>query len=163
MQEKKVSSLAEIVVEESDPYLESDFANEMLKQLRALDTYDTYEGWSKSKILDPLVLTRERKKEIPVVGDPDEITLARVKAYYNAIASMIEKECGLMAVPVINLTHEGFGRAFVMVGKLVVVDKTLRDIHRFGFASLEKMCEQSGKQIEKAKGLIDKYSEAAND
>ena len=158
-----MSSLAECVVEDLDPYLENEFVNEMLKQLRALDTYDTYEGWPKSKILDPLVLTKERKKEIPVIGDPDEITLSRVKAYYNAIASTIEKECGLMAVPVINISHEGFGRAFVLVGKLIVVDKTLRDIHRFGFPSLEKMCEQSDKIISRAKELIEKFSEAAND
>lgn len=158
-----MNSVAELVVAESDPYLENDFVNEMVKQLRALDTYDTYEGWSKEKIIDPLVLTKERKKEIPVIGDPDEITLARVKAYYNAIASTIENETGLMAVPVINITHEGFGRAFVLVGKLIVVDKTLRDIHRFGFPSLEKMCEQSGQMIAKAKGLIEKYNEAARD
>ncbi len=156
-------SVAELVVEETDPYLEEDFVGEMLKQLRALDAYDTYEGWSKAKIVDPLVLTKARKQEIPVIGDPDEITLSRVKAYYNAIATSIEKDCGLMAVPMINITHEGFGRALVMVGKLVVVDKTLRDIHRFGFPSLKKMCEQSDKLIEKAKGLIEKYNEAAND
>ena len=158
-----MSSLAECVVVENDPYLDNDFVNEMLRQLRALDTYDTYDGWSKEKIIDPLVLTKERKKEIPVIGDPDEITLARVKAYYNAIASSIEKRCGLMAVPVINITHEGFGRAFVLVGKLIVVDKTLRDIHRFGFPSLEKMCEQSDKIIARAAELIEKFSEAAND
>lgn len=158
-----MSSLAELVLEESDPYLENEFVSEMLKQLRALDTYDSYEGWPKSKILDPLVLTKERKKEIPVIGDPDEITLARVKAYYNAIACSIEKQCGLMAVPVINITHEGFGRAFILVGKLIVVDKTLRDIHRFGFPSLEKMCEQTDKIIGRAKELIEKYNDAAND
>ena len=158
-----MSTVAELVVEAKDPCLDNDFVNEMLKQLRALDTYDTYEGWSKAQIVDPLILTQERKREIPIVGDPDEITLARVKAYYNALASSIEKECGLMAVPVINITHEGFGRAFVLVGKLIVVDKTLRDIHRFGFASLEKMCEDSKKLIDKAKQLIEKYSEAAND
>ena len=158
-----MSSVAELVLEDSDPYLDNEFVNEMLKQLRALDTYDTYEGWPKSKILDPLVLTKERKKEIPVIGDPDEITLARVKAYYNAIASMIENESGLMAVPVINITHEGFGRAFILVGKLIVVDKTLRDIHRFGFSSLENMCEQSAKLINRAKELIEKYNDAVNE
>lgn len=156
-----MSTVAELVIEETDPFIEHDFVNEMLKQLRALDTYDTYEGWPKSKILDPLVLTKERKKEIPVVGDPDEITLARVKAYYNAIASAIENETGLMAVPLINITHEGFGRALVMVGKLIVVDKVLRDIHRFGFPSLEKMCEQSDKLIGKAKELIEQFNEVA--
>jgi len=110
-----------------------------------------------------LVLTKERKKEIPIIGDPDEITLARVKAYYSAIASCIEKENGLMAVSIINISHEGFGRAFVVVGKLIVVDKTLRDIHRFGFPSLEKMCEQTDAIIARAKGLIEKYNDAAND
>ena len=29
-----------------------------------------------------------------MIGDPDEETLARVKAFYNAIAVLIEKECG---------------------------------------------------------------------
>nr|WP_255211064.1 DUF269 domain-containing protein [Methylogaea oryzae] len=52
------------------------------------------------------MLTKERKQAIPIVGDPDEITMARVKAYYNALATLIEKRSGLMAVPVINLTHE---------------------------------------------------------
>jgi probable nitrogen fixation protein len=106
-------------------------------------------------------LTKERKREIPIVGDPDEITLARVKAYYNSIASLIEKKTKLMAVPVINITHEGFGRAFVVVGKLIVVDKTLRDVHRFGFPSLEDLCEKTDTAIGKAVELIEQYREVA--
>lgn len=150
-----------LAVETGDPFLASDIIVEMLKQLRALDTYDTYEGWPEEKIIDPLVMTKERKREIPIVGDPDEITLSRVKAYYNAIASLIEKKTGLMAVPVINITHEGFGRAFVLVGKLIVVDKTLRDVHRFGFPSLEDLCAKTEQIIEKAIGLIEQFREVA--
>ncbi|MGD7036821.1 NifX-associated nitrogen fixation protein [Methylotuvimicrobium buryatense] len=152
---------AAMAIEENDPFMSSDFVAEMLKQLRALDTYDTYDGWSEEKIIDPLILTKERKREIPIVGDPDETTVARIKSYYNAIASLIEKKCGLMAVPFVNLTHEGFGRALVMVGKLIVVDKTLRDVHRWGFPSLEALCEQSEKQIDKALELIEQYKEVA--
>jgi probable nitrogen fixation protein len=133
----------------------------MVKQLRALDTYDTYEGWSEARIIDPLILTKERKRAIPVIGDPDEVTLSRVKAFYNAIASLIEKRCGLMAVPVIKTTHEGFGRAFVIVGKLLVVDKTLRDVHRFGFPSLEKMCAQADKMLADAGRLIEEHNAVA--
>lgn len=150
-----------LVVEAGDPFMTSDIVVEMLKQLRALDTYDTYEGWSEEKIIDPLVMTKERKREIPIVGDPDEITLARVKAYYNSIASLIEKKSGLMAVPVINITHEGFGRAFVLVGKLIVVDKTLRDVHRFGFASLEDLATKTEAVIDKAVALIEQFKEVA--
>jgi probable nitrogen fixation protein len=133
----------------------------MLKQLRALDTYDSYEGWSEEKIIDPLVMTKERKREIPIIGDPDETTLARVKAYYNSIASLIEKKSGLMAVPVINITHEGFGRAFILVGKLIVVDKTLRDVHRFGFPSLEDLAAKTEVVIDKAIALIEQFREVA--
>lgn len=150
-----------LAIEAGDPYMTSDVVVEMLKQLRALDTYDTYDGWSEEKIIDPIVMTKERKRETPIVGDPDEITLARVKAYYNSIASLIEKRSGLMAVPVINITHEGFGRAFVLVGKLIVVDKTLRDVHRFGFPSLEDLSTKTEAVIEKAVALIAQYKEVA--
>jgi len=150
---------AELVVQENDVNLNSDIVKDYIKQLRAIDTYDTYEGWSEAKI----VLTKERKQKIPVIGDPEEITIARLKAYYNSLATLIEKKSGLMAAPMINITHEGFGRALIMVGKLIVVDKILRDTHRFGFSSLEDLCEKSEKAIEKALGLIEKYHNAATD
>ncbi len=151
-----------LAIADNDPNMTADVVAEMLKQLRALDTYDTYEGWSDEKIIDPLILTKERKREIPIIGDPDEITLARIKAYYNSIASLIEKKTGKMAVPVINITHEGFGRAFVLVGKLIVVDKILRDVHRFGFPSLEDMCSKTDAVIDKAAALIEQFKEVAD-
>ena len=60
------------VVQESDPILGTDFIREMVRQMRALDTYGVYNGQSPEKILDPFVLTRARRQEIPLVGDPDE-------------------------------------------------------------------------------------------
>jgi len=150
-----------LAVEADDPYLSSDIVAEMIKQLRAIDTYDTYEGWSEAKIIDPLVLTKERKREIPIVGDPDDITLARVKAYYNSIAVLIEKKVGLIAVPIINISHEGFGRALITVGKLIVVDKILRDVHRFGFPSLEDMSVKTEQTLDKAIALLEQYREVA--
>lgn len=156
-------STATLVVQENDTFLESDIVKDLIKQLRAIDTYDTYDGWSAAKIIDPLVLTKERKREIPVVGDPDGLTIARIKAYYNSLATLIEKKSGLMAVPMVNMSHEGFGRALIMVGKLVVVDKILRDTHRWGFPSLQELSEQTDKTLEKALGLIEKYNAAATD
>ncbi|TAL42725.1 MAG: NifX-associated nitrogen fixation protein [Methylovulum sp.] len=156
-------STATLVVQENDTFLESDIVKDLIKQLRAIDTYDTYDGWSAAKIIDPLVLTKERKREIPVVGDPDGLTIARIKAYYNSLATLLEKKSGLMAVPMVNMSHEGFGRALIMVGKLVVVDKILRDTHRWGFPSLQELSEQTDKTLEKALGLIEKYNAAATD
>ena len=150
--------MSELVVQENDPFLTSDIVVEILKQLRAIDTYD---GLTEAQIIDPLILTKERRREIPIVGDPDEITLARVKVYYNSIATLIERKTKLMSVPVINITHEGFGRAFVLVGKLIVVDKVLRDVHRFGFPSLEELCVKTEEIVDKAVALIEKHREVA--
>ena len=152
-------SEAALLIEQDDPVLETDFAVEMVRQMRAIDTYGTYDDWPVEKILAPFVLTKEMRREIPVIGDPDEITLSRVKAFYNAIAAMIEKECGKMAVPMINLSHEGFGRAIITVGKLVVMDKTLRDVHRFGFPTLSKMKDEADKLLSVALEIVGKYSE----
>ena len=44
----------------ADPILQTDFVKEMARQMRALDTYGTYQGWSVEKILDPYVLTKVR-------------------------------------------------------------------------------------------------------
>lgn len=151
----------EAVIDANDPILESDFIKEMTRQIRAIDSYGVYDTASDIDVLDPLVLTKERKREIPVVGDPDEETLARVKAFYNAIAASVEKECGKMAVPMINISHEGFGRAIITVGKLVVMDKSLRDVHRFGFPTLSKMKDEADKLLSVAVNIVGAHPEVA--
>lgn len=154
-------SEAAVAIAQDDPILESAFVTEMVRQMRAVDTYGTYDTWPVEKILAPFVLTKEQKREIPVIGDPDDITMSRVKAFYNAISALIEQECGLMAVPMTNLTHEGFGRAIITVGKLVVMDRTLRDVHRFSFPTLSKMKDEADKLLSVALEIIGKHPDVA--
>ncbi len=145
----------------ADPLLETDFIREMVRQMRALDSYGQYDGKPVTSLLEPFVLSKERKAEIPIIGDPDDITLACIKAFYNGIAVMIEKECGLMAVSLVHLSHEGFGRVLITVGKLVVLDRTLRDAHRFGFESLSKMKHEADKHLAVALEIIGKFPDVA--
>ena len=153
------SSVPSVVV--ADPILETDFVREMMRQMRALDSYGQYDGKPPSSLLEPLLLSKARKAEIPVVGDPDETTLACIKAFYNGIAVMIEKECGLMAVSLVHLSHEGFGRVIITVGKLVVLDRTLRNAHRFGFESLSKMKDEADKYLSVALEIIGRFPAVA--
>ena len=146
---------------EQDPIYTTAFAKEISRQTRALDSYGQWDGKPIEAILAPFILTKEQKREIPMIGDPDDVLLSRVKAFYNAIAVMIETECGKMAVPFIQITHEGFGRALIIVGKLVVMDKTLRDVHRFSFESVSKMKDEADKYLAVALELIGKHSEVA--
>ena len=145
----------------ADPLLETDFIREMVRQMRALDSYGQYDGKPAASLLEPFVLSKERKAEIPIIGDPDDLTLACIKAFYNGIAVMIEKECGLMAVSLVHLSHEGFGRVVITVGKLVVLDRTLRDAHRFGFESLSKMKHEADKHLAVALEIVGKFPDVA--
>ena len=145
----------------SDALLTTEFVQEMVRQMRALDMYGQLDGKPVTDVLAPFILTRERKAQIPVVGDPDATTMARIRAFYNGIATLIEKECGLMAVPLVHLSSEGFGRVLITVGKLVVLDRTLRDVHRFGFGSLSKMKDEADKYLAVAIGIIGQFPDVA--
>ena len=80
--------------------------------------------------------------------------MARIRAFYNGIAVLVEKECGLMAVPLVHLSSEGFGRVLITVGKLVVLDRPLRDAHRFGFESLSAMKNEADKYLAVALEIV---------
>jgi probable nitrogen fixation protein len=60
-----------------------------------------------------------------------------------------------------SITGEGFGRVVLTCGRLVAVSKTLRDVHRFGFASLEKLEASGAGLVEDALAWIAKFNEAA--
>ena len=65
------AAVAEMPTE--DPVLETDFAREMVRQMRANDPYGTFDNLSSAEILEPFVLTKEQKREVPIIGDPDEL------------------------------------------------------------------------------------------
>ena len=145
----------------TDPLFDTDFMKEMLRQVRALDSYGVYDGKTAEQLLAPYVLSKEARAAIPILGDPDAVTLSRVRAFYNAIAVLIEKECGQMAVPLVHLSHEGFGRVLITVGKLVALDRALRDAHRFGFESFSKMKTEADKQLGLAIEIVGRFPEVA--
>ena len=48
----------EPVVQEDDKSLQHPLVRQMVIQLRAVDSYGTYDTWSDARVLDPLVLTK---------------------------------------------------------------------------------------------------------
>lgn len=137
------------------------FLSELVRQVRAQDTYDFWSGRADIDLLEPFIIDKVKAKEIPVIGDPDPRTLARLNQFYAAVSLSIEKRCGIIASPVLQLSSEGFGRIVLVCGRLVVVSKTLRDVHRFGFPSLEKLAGEGGKLVDEAVRWVEKFREAA--
>lgn len=138
------------------------FVRELVKVLRAQDTHGTWEGKSDRKLLDPFILTAEQRRDIPIIGDPDPETLWRVELFYNAIGVAIERETGNMVTPMMKMSHEGFGRMVLIAGRLIVVNKQLRDVHRFCFPSLAKLAEGGGKFVAEGIKMIQDYPQVAN-
>ncbi len=52
-----------------------------------------------------------------------------------------------MVSPMLKMSHEGFGRMVLIGGRLIVVNKQLRDVHRFGFDSLGKLAQEGEKHV----------------
>lgn len=138
------------------------FVAELIKVLRAQDTHGTWDGKSDLQLLSPYILTAEQRRELPIIGDPDPEILWRMELFYNAVAVAIERETGNMVSPISKMSHEGFGRMVLLAGRLVVVNKQLRDVHRFGFASLAKLADAGGKFYNEAVAMIRQYPDVAN-
>lgn len=115
-------------------------------QVRAHDTHGAWDPKPDAEILRPFVLTREQRREIPVSGDPDPDVLWRLELFYNAVGLLIEKRTGVTCAPLMKMHHEGFGRMVLLGGRLVVINRFLRDVHRFGFDSLEAL-EEAGEAL----------------
>lgn len=150
------------VVEADESLMLTPFVSELVKMLRAQDTHGAWEGKTDRQLLDPYILTPEQRREIPIIGDPDPEILWRLELFYNAIGVAIERATGNMVTPMMKMSHEGFGRIVLLAGRLVVANKQLRDVHRFGFASLAKLSEQGGKLLSDGIGMIRQYPDVAN-
>ena len=141
--------------------LTTPFVQQLIKQLRAQDTHGTWEGKSDAKLLEPYILTAEQRRELPMMGDPDPDTLWRLDLYHNAVGLAIERATGCMVSPMTKMSHEGFGRTVLTTGRLIVVNRYLRDVHRFGFASLDKLAQAGTKLVKEGVDMIEKYPEVA--
>jgi probable nitrogen fixation protein len=141
--------------------LQDGFIRELIKQVRAQDTHGTWEGKSDGKLLEPFIVTPEQRRAMPIMGDPDPDTLWRMDLFHNAIGLCIERATGCMVSPMTKMSHEGFGRTVLTTGRLIVVNRYLRDVHRFGYASLAKLAEAGNKLVAEGVGMVEKYKEVA--
>jgi probable nitrogen fixation protein len=149
------------IAEDVIPAGDRPFIKELVKVWRAQDSHGAWESKKDLDLLEPYILDKEARRALPIVGDPDPDTIWRLELFYNAIALAIEKATGVMVSPMMKMSHEGFGRMVLIGGRLIVVNKQLRDVHRFGFDSLAKLAEEGDKFVASGVEMIKKYPEVA--
>ena len=144
-----------------NPAAESPFVKELIKVWRAQDSHGAWESKSDLSLLEPYILDKAARRALPIVGDPDPETIWRLELFFNAVALSIERATGVMVSPMMKMSHEGFGRMVLIGGRLIVVNKQLRDVHRFGFDNLGKLAEEGTKYVKAGVEMIEKFKEVA--
>jgi probable nitrogen fixation protein len=149
-------------IEDKPADLTAPFVRTLVRVVRAEDTFGVWERKSDAEILADFIVTKEQRRQIPIIGDPDPDVMGRVEKFYIAVGLDIERATGRMASPMMKMSLEGFGRVILSVGRLVVISKSLRDVHRFGFESFDKLAEAGEKLVDDAKKWIDAYPAVAD-
>lgn len=146
---------------EDEAALSSPFVRALVRQIRAHDTSGMWERKSDAELLSGYVLSREQRRAIPVIADPDPKTMWRIEQFWSAAGLALEQAGGPIATPIVKLSHEGFGRALLICGRLVVATRIMRDVHRFGFETLTKLAAEGDKLISEAMETLKEFPDAA--
>jgi probable nitrogen fixation protein len=134
------------------------FLDTLIGQVRALDQFGTWANKDDRDILEEkYVKTKEQLKSIPVIADIDEMQIQDIRLIFQAIALAFEKETGIMCSVVMEMSHEGFGRAVVIADKIVIVNKFFKDAHRYSFRTYEKLEEEGQKMLDNAIKTYEEY------
>jgi len=140
---------------------DSPFLQALVSLVRAEDRYGAWEDKPDEALLRPFVLTKEERRVIPIVGNPDPDTVERMELFYKSVLLRVDRETGLMPTIMLKMNHEGFGRVALIAGRLVVLSRHLRDVHRFGFPSRAKLAEEGEKYVADCLSMIETYPDVA--
>jgi probable nitrogen fixation protein len=143
------------------PAEQSAFLKHLVRQFRAQDSSGTWDGKSDWELLEPLILTPAKRRELPIFSDPDPEVFWRIELFYGAVGMAIEERAGVSCEPMLKMHHEGFGRLVLVAGRLVVVNRFLRDVHRFGFETVEKLAAAGERLVNEGVEMIERFPEAA--
>lgn len=124
------------------------FMDTLSAKLRAHDSYGVWKKLDDETVISRhFILSKEDKKKIDVYGRMPEDTKAKMRLFYEVVAQHIEMLTGKMAICILDINTEGFGRALVIYEDRILVQKVHRNAHKFGFESLEKIAEEGEKLV----------------
>ena len=138
--------------------MENLFIETLIGQVRALDQFGTWTHKSNEEILtEKYVKSKEDLKNIPVIADIDEMQIQDIRLIFQAIALAFEKKTGIMCSVVMEMSHEGFGRAVVIADKIVIVNKFFKDAHRYSFRTYDDLVKEGDKMLDSAIKIYTEY------
>jgi len=142
--------------------LEQLFLQTLTSQLRALDQFGTWAKKSDEELLcEKYVKSKEDLKNIPIIADIDEMQIQDIRLIFQSIALSFELKTGVMCSVVMEMSHEGFGRAVVLADKIVITNKFFKDAHRYSFRTYDDLIKEGGKMLHNALEIFEQYTQKA--
>lgn len=138
--------------------LEKLFIETLISQIRALDQFGTWAKKSDEEILsEKYVKSKEQLKNIPIIADIDEMQIKDIRLIFQSIALAFELKTSVMCSVVMEMSHEGFGRAVVLADKIVITNKFFKDAHRYSFRTYDDLIKEGGKMLMDALKIYETY------
>lgn len=138
--------------------MENLFIKTLIGQVRALDQFGTWTNKADEDILkEKYIKTKEELKNIPVIADIDEMQIQDIRLIFQAIALAFEQKTGIMCSTIMEMSHEGFGRAVVIADKIVITNKFFKDAHRYSFRTYEDLVKEGDKMLANAISTYEEY------
>lgn len=142
--------------------LETLFIETLTSQIRALDQFGVWVKKSNEEVLcEKYVKSKEQLKNIPIIADIDEMQIKDIRLIFQSIALAFELKTGVMCSVVMEMSHEGFGRAVVLAEKIAITNKFFKDAHRYSFRTYEDLIKEGGKMLKDAIEIYEMHQQKA--
>lgn len=134
------------------------FIDTLIAQIRAMDQFGMWAKKSDEELLgEKYVKSKEDLKSIPIIADIDEMQIQDIRLIFQSIALAFEMKTGVMCSVVMEMSHEGFGRAVVLAEKIVITNKFFKDAHRYSFRTYEALVSEGGKMLDDAMSVYQSF------
>jgi probable nitrogen fixation protein len=145
------------------------FLRDLTALLRAGDPYGRLDNVEPERLLRSFLTAPTTAGDIvaePAEGSGacvvDALSIERLRCFYQAVAAGIERSGHVLTAVVVDVNGEGFGRALVIAGRLVVLAQSLRNAGGFGFASLPALAAAGDALVAEGVSVLDRYPEVAS-
>jgi probable nitrogen fixation protein len=132
------------------------FARELVHQLRLHADARAWDGKGDEELLAPLLATHGAEAD-----DLDAERYFLVEIFHEAVAQRVEQRTGIGCAVMMRAQPDSSARVAILAGRLAVVSRELHDVHRFGFASLERLAEAGERLVVSAVEMIERFPDAA--
>lgn len=136
------------------------FKHRLCQLLDAEDHFGRYAKLSPQQKIERLFLaSNEDRKQSDFNCAVSPKVRSQVPLLFQAAAGVIEEKSGLLIQSSSEMNGEGFGRALLYSGRIILVIKSLRAGFPFPFTSEEKVIRYGVACIEEGLAFISKYNE----